>query len=330
MPARRRHAVQDDEEEDVQRQYPQSPDDVDGDGDERMEVVGQRDETSQLIKNLVRYALACEYSRTPIRRDGIREKVLGSNGRDFKKVFAGAQKQLQATFGMQMVELPTKDRNLLTADQKRKAAKSQSQKETVSNAYVLVSTLPEAYTKPAIKAPSKVQSADGEASYIALYTMIITIITLSGGELSDPRLRRHLGRLNAAENMPGMNPNDETSPSEKTELVLQRMIRHGYLVRVTESKTTGDEDATTWHVGPRGKVEVDKDAIATFVRAVYGGSNDELEKKLQMSLKIKERKPGVPETVDEAAEEAPDGDPGPSDRRRGRRRQTEAEDEDDE
>jgi hypothetical protein len=28
----------------------------------------------QLVKKLVRYALACEYSRTPIRRDGIRDK----------------------------------------------------------------------------------------------------------------------------------------------------------------------------------------------------------------------------------------------------------------
>lgn len=58
----------------MQQQSPQTPDDVDDDGDEHMEHIGQRDETSQLIKNLVRYALACEYSRTPIRRDGIKEK----------------------------------------------------------------------------------------------------------------------------------------------------------------------------------------------------------------------------------------------------------------
>jgi len=38
---------------------------------------GMEDETSQLIKKLVRYALACEFSRTPIRRDGIREKGRG-------------------------------------------------------------------------------------------------------------------------------------------------------------------------------------------------------------------------------------------------------------
>jgi len=98
------------------------------------------DNTQTLIKQLVRYALACEFSRTPIRRDGIRDKgmypvsrdpegavadtisliVLGRHGREFKKVFNGAQLQLRTVFGMEMVELPAKDRNLLTADQKRK------------------------------------------------------------------------------------------------------------------------------------------------------------------------------------------------------------------
>lgn len=214
------------------------------------------------------------------------------------------------------------------------AAKSQGQKEPSSNTYVLMSVLPKRYTVPAIITPSKVQSPEGEASYIALYSIIISIITLSGGELSDPRLRRHLTRLNAAEHMPSMNPHDAT-PSEKTDMVLQRMIKQGYLVKVTESRTAGDEESTTWHVGPRGKVEVDKESIAALVRAVYGGSNDELEKKLQISLKVKERKPDETEAADqeeeeEEEEEPPEGDTGPSHRRRGRRRQTEVEDEDDE
>ncbi|KAL2259902.1 hypothetical protein VTK26DRAFT_6257 [Humicola hyalothermophila] len=329
---RRQQAIQDDEDEDTQQRSPASPGDADYDGDERMGDVGERNETGQMIKNLVRYALACEYARTPIRRDGIKEKVLGvgPNRPPFKTVFAGAQKQLRATFGMEMVELPRKDRSLLTAEEKRRAAKSQSQKEPTSNAYVLVSVLPEEYTTPRIIAPSKVQSADGEASYIALYSMIIAIITLSGGELSDPRLRRHLTRLNAAENMPSMNPHSETSATEKTEMVLQRMVKQGYLVKVTESRSAGDEeDATTWHVGPRGKVEVGKESIAALVRTVYGGSDDDLERKLQASLKIKERKPEVAAAVGEETEEAaPDGDPGTSTRRRGRRREVETDGED--
>jgi hypothetical protein len=259
--------------------------------------------------------------------------VLGHHGREFKKVFNGAQLQLRARFGMEMVELPVKDRNLLTADQKRKAAKSQSQKEAASNAYVLVSVLPEAYRTPGIIAPSKIHSEDGEAAYTALYSIIIAIIQLSGGELSDPRLRRHLQRLNAAQNMPSMNPADPHSPSEKTELVLQKMVKQQYLVKVTE-KGQNEEEGSTWYIGPRGKVEVDNESIAQFVRAVYGGGTEDLEKRLQVTLKVRKRD-AVEPPVAEQDEGGANGEPGPSSRRRSGRRaaaqaQEEEEDEDDE
>lgn len=200
------------------------------------------------------------------------------------------------------------------------AAKSQSQKEPASKAYVLVSVLPEEYRSSHILTPSKVESADGEAAYISLYTTIITIITLSGGELSDARLRRHLSRLNIAENMPSMNPHDGARPSEKTDVVLQRMVKQGYLVKVTESRSAGDDEGTMWYVGPRGKVEVPKEAIANFVRAVYDDTNPDLEKQLETSLKIKGRESGAASGQDgEEVEEAPpDGDPGPSVRRSAR------------
>lgn len=251
---------------------------------------------------------------------------------------------------MEMVELPPKDRNLMTTEQKRKgwlttrsqtetiqanvrlvAAKSQSQRETTSNTYVLTSILPAAYRRPEIIAPSKVYSAEGEAAYTALYTIIIAIITLSGGELSDPRLRRHLTRLNATENMPSTNPNNPESPSEKTELVLQRMIKQGYLVKVVESKSHGDDDeGTTWHVGPRGKVEVSADAIAGFVRTVYGGGqNQDLENRLKASLGVTKPAQGVDEDELEL-ENRNNGNPGPSNRRRSRRQAAEEEDEDEE
>lgn len=76
---------------------------------------------SRLASKLVRYALACEYSRMPIRRDGIKEKVFGGEKvARFAPVFDLAQTQLRTVFGMEMVELPTKDRAHLTLDQKRK------------------------------------------------------------------------------------------------------------------------------------------------------------------------------------------------------------------
>ncbi|KAK3363635.1 MAGE family-domain-containing protein [Lasiosphaeria hispida] len=328
---RRRQAAQEESDEDV-RQRSASPENSGSDGDERMGGI-ETDETSQWIKKLVRYALACDFARTPIRRDGIKEKVLGRHGREFKKVFAGAQKQLRATFGMEMVELPAKDRNLLTADQKRKAAKSQSQKEPTSNSYMLVSVLPTEFRTPTLPGPSRVASSEGEAAYTALYSTIIAIITLSGGELSDPRLRRHLQRLNATENMPSMNPNDNNAPNERADAVLQRMQKQGYLHKNVENKGLGDEDSTTWHVGPRGKVEVNHEAVAAIVRKVFdaGEGNEELEKKLQVSLEIQEGKAalaGVAEEEEAERQEA-NGQPGPSTRRR-RRTRADAEEDDEE
>ncbi|KAK0669562.1 MAGE family-domain-containing protein [Cercophora samala] len=294
------------EDEDVDMREPQDDQDVSDAADETMNGP-PNEELSQLIKGLVRYAIACDFSRTPIRRDAIREKVLGANGRQFKTVFAGAQKQLRAVFGMEMVELPARDKNLMTMDQKRKAAKSQSQREPTSNAYILTNILPQELRTPSLTRPSKVMSAEGEAAYTALYTLIISLITISGGELSDPRLRRHLARLNAAEYMPSLNPNDPANPTEKTEVLLQRMVKQGYLVKMMDNRGAGDDDSTTWHVGPRGKVEVPKESIADFVRTIYGGSDENLEAKIQISLKgVKEKKPEIKEREREQGEDDED------------------------
>jgi len=104
-----------------QRQRPNdSDDDADSDGSNGQNA--DRDDSSemQMIKKLVRYALACDFSRVPIRRDGIRERVLGPHGRAFRKVFDGAQKQLRDVFGMEMEELPVRDKDTMSLGEKRK------------------------------------------------------------------------------------------------------------------------------------------------------------------------------------------------------------------
>lgn len=70
-----------------------------------------------MVKKLVRLALASEYQRRPIRRADVSEKILGSAGRQFKKVFDQAQMELRSVFGMEMVELPAKEK--VTVQQKR-------------------------------------------------------------------------------------------------------------------------------------------------------------------------------------------------------------------
>lgn len=64
-----------------------------------------------LVKKMVRFALASEYARIPIRRADISTKVLGEQGTGmFKTVFEQAQRHLREKFGMEMTELPPRDK----------------------------------------------------------------------------------------------------------------------------------------------------------------------------------------------------------------------------
>ncbi len=114
--------------------------------------------------------------------------------------------------------------------------------------------------------------------------MIVSLVVLSGGELSDMKLRRHLGRMNASQNL----------PMDKTDNVLQKLVRQGYLDKVVD-KSEGDEDTITWCVGPRGKVEIPSQSIAAFVTEVWGELPDDFDKKLEKSLGLQGARQDVAE-----------------------------------
>jgi hypothetical protein len=103
-----------------------------------------------------------------------------------------------------------------------------------------------------------------------------------------------------------MNPNNQNQPSEQTEVVLQRLVRQGYLVRATAGGEDGGEESVAWHVGPRGRVEVDAEAVAGVVRTVYGDAGGEaLERKLATSLGVN---PRIPERQDDGGNEDAEGE----------------------
>jgi len=77
--------------------------------EEGAEGSGSSDSVDNIARKLVRYALSCEYSRQPIRKADIGQKVLGTNGRQFKAIFGEAQNMLRTTFGMEMTELPIRE-----------------------------------------------------------------------------------------------------------------------------------------------------------------------------------------------------------------------------
>ncbi|KAI1813427.1 MAGE-domain-containing protein [Poronia punctata] len=283
------------------RRAPESDEGSDASGDEDEEDIdmdrpaGTGDGTTeQLVKKLVRYALACEYARIPIKRDGIRDKVLGVHARSFRKVFDGAQEQLQKVFGMEMAELPTREKR--TLKDKQKAIKRGAQAAPSSRQYILISSLPKDYRAQSIIGPSRVPSTAEEAAYVAFYTFAITIITLSNGELRDAKLKRYLNRLNASQNL----------PMDSTENVLQKLVRQGYLDKVVD-RVEGDEDTITWYVGPRGKVEVQPQNIAQVITEVWGDPPPDFDKKLEKSLGVS--RPAQPRaTQAEVEEEEVDGE----------------------
>jgi melanoma-associated antigen len=68
----------------------------------------QKQDLKKRATDLVRLALFQEQRRMPLRRDDISKRVIGSQRGAFKAVFDEAQKILRGTFGMELVELPTR------------------------------------------------------------------------------------------------------------------------------------------------------------------------------------------------------------------------------
>ncbi|KAL4811493.1 MAGE family-domain-containing protein [Aspergillus unguis] len=209
--------------------------------------------TDVMVKKLVRLALSSEYSRQPIRRVDISNKVLGEQGsRQFKMVFEEAQRILADTFGMHLAELPGKEKVTV---QQRRAAQKVERSSSTNKSWILTSTLPAKYRKQDILRPTR---GPMESAYTGLYTFIISLILLNGGTLQEQKLERYLTRVNA----------ETYTPIDRTDRFLQRLCKEGYLLRNRESD--GGEEIIEYMVGPRGKVEVGARGVAGLVREVYG------------------------------------------------------------
>ncbi|KAL4919288.1 MAGE family-domain-containing protein [Aspergillus aurantiobrunneus] len=208
--------------------------------------------TDVMVKKLVRLALSSEYSRQPIRRVDISNKILGEQGsRQFKSVFGEAQRVLADTFGMQLAELPGKEKVTV---QQRRAAQKVERPSSTNKSWILTSTLPSKYRKQDILRPTR---GPMEGAYTGLYTFIIGLILLNGGTLQEQKLDRYLSRVNA----------ESYTPIDRTDRLLQRLCKEGYLLRSREMD--GGDEVIEYMVGPRGKVEVGARGVAGLVREVY-------------------------------------------------------------
>ncbi|KAJ9607388.1 hypothetical protein H2200_008461 [Cladophialophora chaetospira] len=225
-----------------------------------------------LIKKLVRLALATEYSRTPLRRSDITAKIFkdantAGNRISFQKIFDGAQKVLGDTFGMEMFELPSKEKTTLK-DRRTQATQEKRSGNTSSKSWILVSKLPaELKTNPILTQPTLAPDSSTEANYTALYTFILSLIYLNSSSITDQKLERYLKRVNA----------ETYTPLGNKDKLLQRMMKEGYVERRRDT-TSGQDEVIEWVPGPRGKVEVGVQGVMGLVRTVYGYGAVELHR----------------------------------------------------
>ena len=183
---------------------------------------------------------------------------------------------------------------------------------------MLTSVLPLRYRVAEILPPPQIPTAETESQYVALYSFVIALVLLSGGTLPDSKLDRYMKRANVDDTTPFAN-SAAYSGLDKTEKLLKRMEKDGYVVKIRDTST--GEETIDWIVGPRGKVEVGEQGVRGLVTMVYGEMDDdeaeELERKLERSLGMGDRKP---QGDQQHTEEKPRGSR--------RKRNAEAEDED--
>jgi hypothetical protein len=209
-----------------------------------------------------------------LRRSDISAKILkdantttSGSRTSFQKIFAGAQKVLQDTFGMQLVEMPGREKTSLKERRTQATQTKVSGSSASSKSWVLVSTLPqELKTNPLLIQPSLAPNAEAEANYTALYTFILSLIFLNASAITDQKLERYLKRVNA----------DTYTPVGGKEKLLQRMIKEGYVDKRRD--TSSGEEVIEWIPGPRGKVEVGVQGVMGLVRTVYGYGAVELSR----------------------------------------------------
>ena len=85
---------------------------------------------------------------------------------------------------------------------------------------MLTSTLPPELHHPDILPPAAIPTDSEEGKYTGIYTVVVALISLSGGTLNDSKMERYLKRVHL----------DDATPVdgyEKPALLLKRMERDG-------------------------------------------------------------------------------------------------------
>ncbi|KAI8916932.1 MAGE family-domain-containing protein [Powellomyces hirtus] len=239
--------------------------------DVRSQVPGQNlsvEELNRKVKDLVRLALASEHRRQPLKREDITKKILKDHPRSFSAVYDGAQSRLRGTFGMEMIELATREKRQPTNQASRRAAAAKSDKVTMSRSYVLRSTL------SADEREAVIDWNEEEPSMVLL-CVVLGIIHVSGRKIEEGFLLSHLKRL-------GLRRETRHPVLGTPDDFLADFTKRAYLDKVKVA--TADADTFEYSWGPRAKVELKEEDLLTFMCEVYPDLTADAHRRLQKDI----------------------------------------------
>ena len=135
--------------------------------------------------------------------------------------------------------------------------------------------------------PPAYPTTEEEAKYVGIYTLLVSLMILHGGSMTDAKVKRFLRRV-------GLEDNTPIADCKETEKLTKRLEKDGYLLKIKENSGAG-EDEIYWFVGPRGRMEVGDHGARGLTMAVYGhgdmaqAAQAELERKISKSLALNDR-----------------------------------------
>ncbi|KAJ3093165.1 hypothetical protein HK102_006081 [Quaeritorhiza haematococci] len=226
-------------------------------------------ELERKVNDLVRLALASEHRRQPVRRDDINKKVLKEHTKAFPVVLKKAQQILRDTVGMELVELPTREKRAANTGAARRAQTAKAE-PAGSKAYVLRTILP-------IEERETMVEWGDQAPHMILLCLILSLIYVNGRVLASDVLYNYLRHFNLSK--------DKSSHPHFPDLdhELAVFVKNGYLDKAKIQGTENDYYEYKW--GPRAKVEFPEENVVAFMLEMYADANDSVREKLAKEIK---------------------------------------------
>ncbi|KAI9481473.1 MAG: MAGE family-domain-containing protein [Benjaminiella poitrasii] len=230
----------------------------------------EEEEIQRKVKDVVRYALSCEFKRKTIKREDL-NKVIGKDKRTTAEVIRLAKDKLRHIFGFELVELPSlKDKFNPTqtqqlSTQQYDGGSTQGQRKGISTgAFIVRSILKDEYRTPEI-----ITRSSEDYKLMGILYVILGLIFLNGQTMISSELYGHLDRMKLTKR------NVEFEDRDK---LLDSFVRSGYLKKVQLSNESESEEIEynfTW--GQRSIVELGHAGVIAFLTSFYDVDEEEMK-----------------------------------------------------